>query len=59
MAKRTREQLEKRVEEMEGELMKLRQDFKDISARGKAFVKQGKEKRDEGLLAAVRKQLGL
>lgn len=59
MPKRTKEQLARRLIELEGELKSLRQDLKTIGARGKEVVKAGKHRRDEGLLAAVRKQLGL
>lgn len=59
MPKRTRAELENRLLEMEGEMKALRQEFKDLSARGREVLKKGKGRRDEGLLAAVRRQLGL
>jgi hypothetical protein len=48
-----------RLKRIETELQALRQDLRSIAARSKLALKARKEDRDQGLLAKIRKQLGI
>jgi prefoldin subunit 5 len=59
MPPRTSEQLAGRLTELQAELQSLQKDFKDLSKRRTEIMKASKHRRDTGLLAAVKRQLGI
>ena len=44
---------------MEAELRSLRADIRALISRSRAFMADGAKRRDEGLIAKLRRQLGL
>jgi hypothetical protein len=58
MAK-TKDQYEKRLKEIEVELKALQQQFSDIKKRATGTMKQAAKNKDEKMIKALRKKLGL
>lgn len=45
--------------ELEADLALTRTELKDVARRSQAFLNAAKTKRDEGLIARIRRQIGL
>jgi hypothetical protein len=55
----TEAEAEARLKALEAGFDAVRGDLATVAARGRALMRSGKERRDEGLLAKIRRQLGL
>lgn len=54
-----RDDLEARLKRIGDELNDVRRDLRDVTRRGREAIRKAHRRRDEGLIASIRRQLGL